>query len=228
MTVVALPIVFDKERRSPYSYRCHTCNRCCYWKGITVGPYELLRLARNRGCTTTALIRESTEACGTRLRTRPDGACVFLTPRGCGVHLDRPLVCRLYPLGRKVDAEGRESVGDLPPHPQTEGEYGTDGTVENYIRSQGAEEYIAVGERYSQLYGRMLAALARLGGSAEGGLAPGEHGESATPWLDVDATVAAYCADYGLAVPVAIDEVVTLHIRAVEAWLERLTADLRD
>ena len=126
-------LVFDKERASPFAYVCRACNRCCYLKAIQVGPYEVLRLARNRSISTTEFLSTYTEAGGTFLRVRPDGACVFLTEKGCGVHPDRPLVCRLYPLGRLVDAEGRERFADLPPHPETAGLYGGVGTVEDLL-----------------------------------------------------------------------------------------------
>jgi hypothetical protein len=204
---------------------CHACSRCCYGKGIQVAPYEVLRLARNVGLSTTELLARHTEAGGIRLSVREDGACTFLTPQGCGVHADRPLVCRLYPLGRQVEADGRETFGDMPPHPQTEGVYGTDATVDDYLRAQGVAPYLEAGDRYGALYRRMEAALARRS-EAAGGLEPIEvrADEPLSSWLDVDATVAAYCAARGLPIPTGLDDTVTLHIRAVEAWLESLGA----
>lgn len=190
-----------------------------------MAPYEVLRLARNRGLSTTELLARHTEAGGIRLTVREDGACTFLTPQGCGVHADRPVVCRLYPLGRQVEADGRETFGDLPPHPQTEGVYGADATVDDYLRAQGVAPYIEAGDRYGVLYRRMEAALAQRS-EAAGGLEPIEvrADEPLTSWLDVDATVAAYCAARGLPIPTDVEETVTLHIRAVEAWLDGLGA----
>jgi hypothetical protein len=60
-------------------------------------------------------------------------ACIFLNQQGCGVHPDRPLACRLYPLARWVDADGTECFGHLTPHPKTEGIYGTSATVADYL-----------------------------------------------------------------------------------------------
>ena len=62
---------------------------------------------------------------------------LFLGPQGCTVHPDRPLACRLYPLARWTSPEGEESFGHLEPHPQTAGLYGTSGTVDNFLTSQG-------------------------------------------------------------------------------------------
>jgi len=220
-------VVFDLEWSSPFAYTCNACSRCCYGKAILVGPYEVLRLARNRGLTTTELLAACVEGGGVLLRVRPDGGCVFLTERGCGVHPDRPLACRLYPLGRNIDAQGRERFGHLPPHPQTAGVYGRDGTVGDYLSRQGVEPYFAVGARYAGLYQRMVAVLARLaegGVEAEAAAAPGMG--PASPWLDVDATVAAYCRERDLAPPATLEEAVDLHIRAVDAWLEGLATSL--
>ncbi len=217
-------MVLDQERGSPFSYTCNACNRCCYGKAIRVGPYEVVRLARNRGLSTTEFLAHYTEAGGTTLRVRPDGACVFLGPEGCGVHPDRPLACRLYPLGRKVEADGEERFGHLPPHPQTAGVYGTQGTVGDYLRAQGVERYFEASDRYAALYVRMVALLSQL---ADGGgaTAPASADEAeVAPWLDVDAAVAIYCREHGLASPTTVDETIALHIRAVDAWLERLAA----
>ena len=41
-------------------------------------------------------------------------------------------------------------------------------------------------------------------------------------WLDVDRAVEEYCADQRLAVPTEIDEVVELHIMAIDNWLNHL------
>ena len=210
---------------------CNACNRCCYGKAIRVGPYETLRLARRLHLTTTEFTARHTEAGGTVLNTQEDGACVFLGPRGCTVHPDRPLACRLYPLARWVDADGTESFGHLEPHPQTAGIYGTAGTVADFLESQGLAPYFTMADRYGELYERMGRVLERL--------APDEHerrrerraemdemdaGSVASSLMDVDATVAAYCEERGLPVPSDIDALVDLHVRAVGAWLDGLEA----
>ena len=47
---------FNMRRDSPFSYACHACNRCCRNKAIRVSPYEILRLARYLGVSTTQFI----------------------------------------------------------------------------------------------------------------------------------------------------------------------------
>ncbi|WP_375789829.1 YkgJ family cysteine cluster protein [Bradyrhizobium sp. Pha-3] len=74
----------------------------CRNKAIRVNPCEILRLARHLGISTTQFIKNHTEAGGTVLRSKEDGDCGFLGERGCSVHPDRPLACRIYPLARRV------------------------------------------------------------------------------------------------------------------------------
>src|SRR5215203_1022133 len=113
-----------------FGYECRRCLRCCHDKRIQVNPYEIARLARRLGTTTTTFSAAFTQqGAGTALDQTEGGACVFLGPEGCTVHPDRPLVCRLYPLGRHRLADGTESFSHLEPHPQTEGRYSRDGTI---------------------------------------------------------------------------------------------------
>jgi Fe-S-cluster containining protein len=200
-----------------------------------VGPYEALRLSRRLGISTTEFFTRYTEAGGTVLQTRPDDrGCVFLGPRGCTVHPDRPLACRLYPLARWISPEGDESFGHLEPHPQTAGVYGTAGTVEGFLAAQGLPPYFAMGDRYGELYDRMVAILERLDPAEDtdrrterrADVDEMDAGTLATMWFDVDAAVAAHCRERGLAVPAGIDALVALHLQAVGAWLDGLEARL--
>jgi hypothetical protein len=198
-----------------------------------VGPYEALRLARRLGLTTTEFFARHTEAGGTVLQTREDRSCVFLDERGCSVHPDRPLACRIYPLARWTDPDGNESFGHLEPHPQTAGVYGDKGTVADYLAAQGLAPYFAMGDRYGALYERMVALLERLEPDESERRAERraevnemQAGTVATSFFDVDATVGEYCRARNLPVPTEIDELVDFHIRAVNAWLDEFESRL--
>lgn len=151
-----LPVL--RTRQSAFSYTCNGCNRCCYGKRIQLNPYELTRLARNRGVGTAELIRRYTRD-GTALRTRSDGACVFLGDRGCTVHPDRPLACRLYPLGRVGAPDGTETFVELEAHPESAGCYEGEGTVASYLEEQEVAPYLRAANRYRELLSRIVAAL---------------------------------------------------------------------
>jgi uncharacterized protein len=93
-----------------------TCTRagtCCHGKMVWLNPWELARMAAVKGLTPRAFRDRYCEFGGIRLRF--DGlpgwkglaACSQYVPDlGCSIHAGRPLVCRLYPLGRQ--RQGKE------------------------------------------------------------------------------------------------------------------------
>ncbi len=226
-----LPITrsFDESytRASAFSYTCHACSRCCHDKIIRVNPYEIGRLAKNRQLNTTEFHSLYTTANGTALKQTADGACVFLTPQGCGVHPDRPLVCRLYPLGRRVTAAGQETFYELSPHPQTKGRYGTNGTVQDFLDHQGAQAFIDAVERYVELLSRTASVMQTI--MQNSNLADemkllhedaSHAGANEVPsWLDMDQAVARYCGARHMPVPEDIEAKMDLHLQAIEAWI---------
>lgn len=205
-----------------FSYRCHACSRCCYGKRIQVNPYELVRLARTLGTTTSEVIAHHT-AGGTSLATRADGSCVFLGPGGCTVHADRPLVCRLYPLGLIVAEDGREGFVELTPHPESEGVYGEDGTVKGYVESQGALPYLEAAARYQAVVRRLLSGT----GDASAGTEDEEIPEAAA-FLDAHLAIEWAAQRGGTPAPVEVDAVVDRHLALLHAWAERLAPGARE
>jgi len=225
------------RRADRFSYHCGACGRCCHGKRIPLGPYDILRLARHLGLKTGEFLQRYAEHAGPWLRATGDGACVFLDAGCCTVHADRPLACRVYPLGRWVTAGGEETFGELPPHPETEGRYGRDGTVAQYLLRQGAPPYLEAVDRYQALFYRLFDALqAELPGRQDllgvvpemFGRAAGEGEESCfVEWLDADGAVARYCEKHELSVPDDIDRVMDMHIQAIDEWLHSTTGARR-
>jgi len=222
---VRLRTGFVLERSSAFSYACRACKRCCRDKAIPITPYDVARLAEVLHTTTTEVLARHTTRGGATLAVRDDGTCVFLGEAGCTVHPGRPLACRLYPLGRQVAPDGVERFAELEPHPQTEGTYGREGTVDDFVRSQGVERYHVAAERYGALFRKMLDALARstalpdVTEEAQAVMtrAPAPDDEA---MLDADAVVARWCAERGQPVPNDVDEKCALHVVALEAMLE--------
>ena len=138
-----------KSRTTPFGYTCRRCSRCCQNKHVQLGPYEVARLARARSESTSQFHTAWTvDGAGTSLRQKEDGTCVFLGPQGCEVHADRPLVCRLCPLGRQVLSDGSEHYLQLEGHPLSEGEFHEQGTVDDYLESQVAKPFMAATDGY--------------------------------------------------------------------------------
>lgn len=231
----SLPLIRSQDtryrRESAFSYTCHACSRCCHDKIIQLNPYEVARLAENRGISTTEFLSRYTDTDGTALKRTNDGACVFLTSQGCGVHPDRPLVCRLYPLGRRMSAEGEETFHEVTPHPQTEGEYGIQGTVNEFLAKQGVAPYVMAVDRYVEVVGRMASVLrAQTNHDMQlqqdvfdmvEGLAHGQE-QGVPDWLDMDQVVDRYCVERGIQVPTDVTRKMNLHIQAIEEWLKAL------
>jgi Fe-S-cluster containining protein len=195
-----------------------------------VNPYEVARLAQNQAITTTEFLARYTDAGGTALKQTDSGACIFLTAQGCGVHPDRPLVCRLYPLGRRVTAEGEETFHELTPHPRTEGEYGTNGTVDAFLLQQGADPFIEAADRYVDVVRKIAQALEERpssGRDLQDEINPileeitSGRDQSASDLLDVDQVLERYCAERGMALPDDVDGRMVLHIEAIRECLRQ-------
>lgn len=133
---------FNLGRQSSFSFKCQVCGACCHNKDIAVSFYEAQRLARCLGLRVKEFFIEYVEKNKVILRRKQDGSCIFLRPEGCGVYPDRPLVCRLFPLGLLEDANGQELFGVMPLHPDCLGLLGEEGTVASYLNSQGAGPYL--------------------------------------------------------------------------------------
>lgn len=220
------------NRETIFSYSCHGCGRCCHYKRIQVNPYEILRLARHHSVTAGEFIRNYLENDGPYLRNGDDGACIFLDGKGCSVHADRPLVCRLYPLGRRLDANGEESFLESKPHPQSEGVYGRGGTIMQFLEQQGALPYMEVTDRYQALFYRLFDALQQklkddpeLSQSTRTFIFESERSLPFAEWLDAEETAKLYCKENGLQMPSEPAAVADLHIAAIDLWLDALTGD---
>lgn len=201
-----------------------------------VGPHEILGMSRVLGITTTEFLARHADNGGTTLRFGADDRCVFLTPSGCRVHARRPLVCRLYPLGRSVDETGEERFAVFPPQPDCAAETGTAGTITDFLGSQGVGPYLEWSERYGLLYRRILVLLERIGVEGKIDARSADHHadgpadrspDNAAPlssWQDIDASLAGYCAAKGLAVPGGIGPSIDLHLVAMREWLDDVDA----
>lgn len=207
-------------RQEAFGYVCRRCLKCCHHKRIQLNPYEVARLARNHGLTTTEFRAAWTEdGGGLVLRQTETGACVFLGSEGCTVHPDRPLVCRLYPLGRHVRADGSESFSHVEPHPQSRGEYTNRGTIADFLEEQGAGPFMDAADRYFFWLCDAQRHLADVGDpDAANAFEEGE--EIARELLDMDAAVARYCAATGIAEPTGIEARKQLHLTILYQQLE--------
>lgn len=216
-----LPVILQRD--TPFSYQCRACRRCCHDKRIQLNPYELARLSRYLDCSTTDVIAKFTSHGGTALASRPDGACVFLGETGCTVHSARPLACRLYPLGRIALDDGREVYIEHTPHPETEGIYGTNGTVGDFLTSQEVAPYLSAAERYYAILQLLLEPHVAVRGDVEA--APGSYEDDgdAVDFIDADRAVGRASGSAGEA-HLSAEELVDLHLTLLERRALELTS----
>jgi hypothetical protein len=207
------------HRDGAFGYACHRCMQCCRAKRIRVNPYEVYRLARNLGITTTEFIERHTVNGGTELAIRDDMSCVFLGEDGCTVHADRPLVCRLYPLGRVVQPGMPDEFFRLSPHPQSDGVYDDAGTVSKYLEQQGAGPFMHAADVYLALLNRVGAALEEIEVREAGMHETLENVEAAesSHWLDIDAVLAENDSS-----ALNADEAMTRHVTTLDGWQQEL------
>jgi Fe-S-cluster containining protein len=211
------------DRNSRFSYQCQACCRCCHNKLIQLNPYEIARLARHLGISTGEFIANYMTADQPYLLFLPNTACVFLGEQGCTVHGDRPLVCRLYPLGRHMSGEGVESFSQLQPQPGSEGIYGEDGTVQDFLDSQDVAAYMQAADHYLQLFYRLFDRMWADPDMPEqdaGTTTSDRPPQALAQWLDMDTAIANYCQVQDLAVPDDLEQRMQLHIRSIEDLLE--------
>lgn len=89
-----------------------TCSRrgsCCFGKQVRINPWELATLSYTKGIPVKDFADQFCEYGGTKIRfngtlsKRGETACsMYVDDFGCSVHAGRPLVCRLYPIGRRL------------------------------------------------------------------------------------------------------------------------------
>jgi len=142
-----------------------TCSRsgtCCHGKIVSLNPWELACLAEAKGLTPKDFRDRYCDFGGIQLSF--DGApgwkglpacSQYRTDFGCIVHRGRPLVCRLYPLGRQKQnekpiyifqghdfpcLEGCPEVVDLPYM-----------TVEDYVSGQAVLNYEVAQDEYLEV-----------------------------------------------------------------------------
>lgn len=212
------------SRAKPFGFECRACSRCCYDKRIQVNPYETAALAERLAMDVVRFRRDHTEGgMGVYLARRDDGACTFLRLSGCSVHPARPLVCRLYPLGRIRHADGSEEWQTLEPHPQSSGRFTETGTIGSFLEQQQALTLMAVADGYADWVNRARSVLAGQRGADAGQAKHGVVPEA--DLLDLDAATQAWCRARGRAWPDRLQDRWKVHLELLHEQLDHLEGE---
>ena len=150
-------------------FRCHKdidCfNACCKNIDISLTPYDVVRLKKRLGITSTEFLVKYTfpyeierdGIAGIKLKPVEDGsACQFMTEAGCSVYEDRPTACRYYPVAllsiRRQDEFTDRTAYALVQESHCHGHFeDRQLTVDDYRKEQGLEEYDELGRGWRQL-----------------------------------------------------------------------------
>ncbi len=150
-------------------FRCHKdidCfNACCMNIDIMLTPYDIIRLKKRLGITSTEFLRQYTEpfefgknsVAGVKYKPKEGtNACQFVTDEGCSVYEDRPTACRYYPIGllstRRQDENFDRASYALVTEDHCHGHFEERKlTIDEYREEQGLEEYDELGRPWRQL-----------------------------------------------------------------------------
>ena len=106
--------IFRPLQEDTFRFGCHKdipCfNDCCAKLRLILTPYDILRIKNRLGLPSDEFLELYTDTIVetrspfpmVKLRMNREGNknCPFVTEEGCTVYEDRPVACRLYPLGR--------------------------------------------------------------------------------------------------------------------------------
>ncbi|MFN3884283.1 MAG: YkgJ family cysteine cluster protein [Rhodocyclaceae bacterium] len=162
-----IPAMLDETKEIQFS--CHhgiSCwNACCANIDITLTPYDIIRLKKRLGISSTQFLRDYTVPfelekdgiTGVKFRPVEGGtACRFMRPEGCAVYEDRPTACRYYPVAllamRKQDEYTDTQSYALVKEEHCQGHaVARTLTIGEYRKEQGVEEYDAAAHGWRQL-----------------------------------------------------------------------------
>lgn len=167
-------ILKDRPRLSlddTFKFACHPgvpCfGKCCANVNIFLTPYDVLRMKRALGMTSSEFLQKYTTPLRLEENQLPvvvlkmgedeEKRCPFVSDQGCTIYEDRPWSCRMYPLGlassKTHNNEGEEFcfIVDKEDTLCKGFEEDTDITVEDWLRDQGVDAYNRKSESYMQL-----------------------------------------------------------------------------
>jgi len=162
-----VPTMVDGDHTIQFS--CHkgiSCwNACCSNIDISLTPYDIVRLKKHLGISSTEFLRDYTVPyemekdgmAGVKLRPIENGtACRFMQPEGCGVYENRPTACRYYPVAllsmrRQDEYVDRQSYAIVKEDHCKGHEVARSISIDDYRREQGLPEYDELARGWRQL-----------------------------------------------------------------------------
>lgn len=171
-----------------------TCSRtgtCCFGKQVRLNPWELATLAATKEISPSEFSDRYCEIGGTRLKfdgslsASGEKACSqYIHHFGCSLHSGRPLVCRLYPIGRQKQNGEVTFIYEGSEFPCMKGCPEVTAlpylTVEAYLQGQQTEQF----ELAQDMYLDLMQSIADIAFALllETGLAEADNGSTLSAW----------------------------------------------
>ncbi len=162
-----LPASFEGDKVIQFQCRkgIDCWNACCSNIDIMLTPYDIIRLKKRLGLTSTEFLKQYTypfefgrnDIAGVKYKPVEGGtACQFMRPEGCSVYEDRPTACRYYPIAllslRRADEFTDRAQYALVQEPHCKGHFEPRSlTVDEYRKEQGLADYDEYGRAWRQL-----------------------------------------------------------------------------
>lgn len=162
-----LPTSFEGDKVIQFQCRkgIECWNACCSNIDIMLTPYDIIRLKKRLGMTSTEFLQQYTfpfefgrnDIAGVKYKPVEGGtACQFMRPEGCSVYEDRPTACRYYPLAllslRRADEFTDRAQYALVQESHCKGHLEPRSlTVDEYRQEQGLDDYDEHGRAWRQL-----------------------------------------------------------------------------
>jgi uncharacterized protein len=141
---------------------CTLAGTCCHGNRVMLNPWELFRLAQEKKITPREFRDQFCDWGGIQLRfdgkanSKGKSACSqYIDGFGCGVHVGRPLACRLFPLGRQIQNNEARYIHEGNSFPCLEGCPDVvqlpNLRVEDYLKGQATEHFEIAQDEYLEL-----------------------------------------------------------------------------
>ena len=151
-------------------FRCHKdirCfTRCCADLNLVLTPYDIVRIKSRLDMSSDDFLTKNTDTTMDRHPRFPmvklvmnrdeKRRCPFVSSDGCAIYEDRPLACRIYPLGRAAtnpDARGdtREKFFIVDEKHCMGFQEEREWTVEEWLKNEGVDEYNTMNDQWLEI-----------------------------------------------------------------------------
>jgi len=155
------------EAGDTFRFTCDRSGKCCKDRvdnPILLSPYDVHRLRTSLSLSS----RQFSDRFGQQIlgadsqlpimlldfewTGKKHNKCPFLMSYGCKVYEDRPLVCRLYPVGRMVDADMNSYFFLTKTANYCRLGCGKEHTIEQWLEEAEVEPYFEWNDRFNSLY----------------------------------------------------------------------------